>query len=1547
MHTKKSYGSGFLRILMSTFLGLSLIAGALYAQGFATIGGKIWKGKRNPDNTPYLTPGPGDEVYGAKVMVQEEEDEVVTYATVTGNTWTATVPAPGEYVVMFSAPGYDVTSRQFEVQPGDNITQDAYLPPLYHDLYGNPDPTNELPLANLLVYAFYDNYVNGEPDDYPIDVPLNGVKFIVMSEEGDTLATGYTGSQPTIVTADGTVYTQTDGLYYFTGLPPGEVIVTSDPSEVWKYPQLPEVAALGFDQNTEFYLNYTEEGGPAWDPKLYPGDPGTEGGAFLIWHSYVQKLGQITPSNVADRFPPGTSLTNAGTIIGDLVDADKANLDPDEPFPIPGEDHPGVTLNDRVPNGLVILFTNDETMPVHPVATVEADPVTGHFEFTNVPPGRYKMMMFDIPLDYVWSQQQVTVGPNQTVSFPLNSLLVPRFFARARGYVYDVSTGLPMQGLNVHIRYKDGSIQKEEVTDASGWYNFDDLPEIEVIGYVDVQPPPNYRGALRTERFYPKGKLISLEDVNHNQVLDPGEDTNGNGRLDWVDTTDCAALSAYWGLPISDVCRDFTFNAMNRYIQWLTANYQADLYLEPIPATEGDIRGYVFYDNLERNLGWTGDGVYQEDEERTMHGVRVELYDATGTLLLADTLTGKFDKANTLAQGWHEPYTWPPDEIGGVYVGPQPGYYEFRGLAPGTYTVKVIPPYGFSASPAGSDVQVVTVSGGMATEVNFGINTEVPLAGEIEGGVFDDVNIDTRGGSLTPNDPNDLQSLLFAEKAGVDGAPVGVYDQYGYFLGSMHMGNPLCYAGAPDIPGQPGVSQCPPGEAPIQKPEAEGKFAPGVHIYVGNDPSLPGYNPNYLPLTLPYTFGQGKFKFEADWSLVPVAFAGAPVAPLNANMLNTPADVAAILPTNRPVITNPVPPGGPAATLSKGDVFTITGQNFGDSTGFSTVTLAGKKQKIKSWSDTQIKIKIRGDAMSGGLVVATSTGISNAIPIEIHYNSKRRKYVEKRGVWVDAGNTSGVEDGSEAHPYNTIAEALQHNTPKKPKIIFVAPGVYRERIQFTEDKVHLIGFGPQETIINGIPDLQPGSALNLLQGQGVEGYGPTIFIGRGGETGGVRNVSISGFTVTGGTVHEDIGAGIFGDYGNDKIVVNNCIIARNGGYYGGGIWLHKSNHNVRVWSCVIAENGSYGGYSGGISVNDEPEYGPAHGEPEHVWDDSLAGPPPGKYEIYNNLFYHNFGYDYGGALCIYENKDRIVIFGNIFMENKADDHGGAMFFEDCGPVTIRNNVIFRNFCPDDGGAISFEDVGDTLSHIRIVNNLIAENIADDHGENTARGGAIAFDDAFYAEIVNNTIVGNIVAGSNQPAGGGIDAERNGHEYNGSVPGYYVAPGYSNPKIYNNIIWDNWRLEYDQPFEAGAEEDLDYTWGINYQWTPDQYHVDNPALNAPWETHLNSESFTDMDNNIIEGGYSAGVGNMDVDPQFVDPANFNWRLQGTSPAIDQSPDATTPTHDLQGRIRTPNGGYVDLGAYEWFSNQLNIMRLPEGILGRIQVPTPGSSSLHTP
>lgn len=61
------------------------------------------------------------------------------------------------------------------------------------------------------------------------------------------------------------------------------------------------------------------------------------------------------------------------------------------------------------------------------------------------------------------------------------------------------------------------------------------------------------------------------------------------------------------------------------------------------------------------------------------------------------------------------------------------------------------------------------------------------------------------------------------------------------------------------------------------------------------------------------------------------------------------------------------------------------------------------------------------------------------------------------------------------------------------------------------------------------------------------------------------------------------------------------------------------------------------------------------------------------------------------------------------------------------------------------------------------------------------------------------------------------------------------------------------------------------------------------------------------------GYTGAISNFDVDPQFVDSENDNFRLHPNSPCIDGGIDAHAMPKDREGKSRD---GRVDIGAYEY-------------------------------
>jgi hypothetical protein len=83
---------------------------------------------------------------------------------------------------------------------------------------------------------------------------------------------------------------------------------------------------------------------------------------------------------------------------------------------------------------------------------------------------------------------------------------------------------------------------------------------------------------------------------------------------------------------------------------------------------------------------------------------------------------------------------------------------------------------------------------------------------------------------------------------------------------------------------------------------------------------------------------------------------------------------------------------------------------------------------------------------------------------------------------------------------------------------------------------------------------------------------------------------------------------------------------------------------------------------------------------------------------------------------------------------------------------------------------------------------------------------------------------------------------------------------------------------------------------------------------------------------IEGGYG-GVGNINVDPLFVNSAAGDYHFQLGSPCIDTGSNAAVPlsiTTDIEGNPRIL-GGIVDMGAYEFTP----IVVRPRGVGGEVQ------------
>ena len=74
-------------------------------------------------------------------------------------------------------------------------------------------------------------------------------------------------------------------------------------------------------------------------------------------------------------------------------------------------------------------------------------------------------------------------------------------------------------------------------------------------------------------------------------------------------------------------------------------------------------------------------------------------------------------------------------------------------------------------------------------------------------------------------------------------------------------------------------------------------------------------------------------------------------------------------------------------------------------------------------------------------------------------NSSAKEY------FVNVANVSGIEDGSEASPFNTIAEATA--LAKAGDVITVRAGVYREEVLIPDDRITFQVYPGEEAVING------------------------------------------------------------------------------------------------------------------------------------------------------------------------------------------------------------------------------------------------------------------------------------------------------------------------------------------------------------------------------------------------------------------------------------------------------------------------------------------------
>lgn len=341
-------------------------------------------------------------------------------------------------------------------------------------------------------------------------------------------------------------------------------------------------------------------------------------------------------------------------------------------------------------------------------------------------------------------------------------------------------------------------------------------------------------------------------------------------------------------------------------------------------------------------------------------------------------------------------------------------------------------------------------------------------------------------------------------------------------------------------------------------------------------------------------------------------------------------------------------------------------------------------------------------------------------------------------IYVDIKNISGTEDGSEAHPYNKIQNAV--DAANAGDTLKVLMGIYNENITM-KDGVVIQGSGANVTTIDG------GGSGSVVTALSVD-----------------SKAKLDGFTLTNGKARS--GGGIYLNHSSPTIT--NCIISSNGASYRGGA-IYGNGSSPVVSNNVITHNTAYGG--GGIFFLNPSS---ATISNNIIMNNSCAGSGLGGGGIYldytsnpkvlNNIIANNDGGQKGGGIAV--NAGSPTIINNTIVGNSARLGAGIYNWHNSS-ATVMNSIIWGNTDPI---YLDYSNYGG--------NTTIAVNYSDVQGGYTGTGNI----DVAPLFVDHDPAVGDYHLQSNSPCIGAGDSspEYNDPDGTRNDMGAYGGPGAKSP-----------------------------------------------------------------------------------------------------------------------------------------------------------------------
>ena len=907
---------------------------------------------------------------------------------------------------------------------------------------------------------------------------------------------------------------------------------------------------------------------------------------------------------------------------------------------------------------------------------------------------------------------------------------------------------------------------------------------------------------------------------------------------------------------------------------------------------------------------------------------------------------------------------------------------------------------------------------------DFFLFTSAPIAGHFTGAILDDLS-----------QAFDRFSPQFGEKFAPPFIPVSVRDHNGVEIsrvysdqwGRMNGLVPSTFsANAPS----------PSGFSPAMLITCMNDPGPIIDVRAGS-PTFgdsiidPQYNPAYSNFCYTFQYMPGSTTY-LDTPVLPVSAFASGYNPVNCALdegtpmiqrvdgtgfgpLVSPEGSVVITSRGSNVSVNNPAYEGPVGTGLAGQKTIVRDFGFGGTAG--TVTVGGVAININSWGNDVIEATLPAGVTTGQLVVTRGNGNQTEHSITLTVSNETP-------IRVSAGSS--------------IQDAVDIANPGQ--LILVEPGSYNELVIMWKP-VRLQGAGAGSTIINAtkfpVNDIDVWrTTLDCLYGIGAgcadrvdslpnqldgaagfvsdEGAAITVVAvfddGNGPRPTNsfFRNrARIDGFSITGG----DIGGGIFVNGYAHRLEISNNNVFGNNGIFAGGIRIGRPflrsnaegpfdfNRAVNIHNNSITQNGGLGGAGGGLSI--------------------LSGSD--RYSVTDNFICGNFTTGDGAGIGHLGLSDRgriennRILFNQSFSQASVRSGGGILIAGEpaivdglthgAGDVTVNANIIQGNHAgAGHGGGIRTQfvngrDIANSENNngrvrpgrwhtIRITNNMITNNVAG------WSGGGISMQDTARSFVINNTVAHNdstsTVSGTfvndpnisvSQPAG--ISSEPHSIGLSTAIPAQNNTNNYrlfSNPRLRNNVIWENRSFFYDGTTDEGAHLEPILAQSTVGECVAGAVYADLGVLGNQFNLQPRFSVLTDATNShqsntqadpLLVNPYCNGSRQLEPasGPMLALPAvdeggstwidvrygplthawpdnatPWDYHLGSGSPAVDAGSSRSAPRTDFDGESR-PMGNRFDIGADELVSASApgGIVSFSSGAFGEINV---GQTSMVT-